>query len=124
MSIEVLGQRFNVVSDAEEARVREVAALLNERIETVRERFRRAQPDRLALMAALNLAEELLEEKARGEQLRRKVRERSVRLLASIDAVSRDLDARLSTRAPDPLEEDTGEALGPDDGSTTPLPGS
>lgn len=126
VSIEVLGQRFSVVSDADEARVREVAALLSQRIETVRERFRRTQPDRVALMAALNLAEELLEERSRGEQLRRKVRERSVRLLASIDAVSRDLDARIAAPLASPIapESEEGEASAPHDGSTTPLPGS
>ena len=42
----------------------------------------------------LNLAEELFEERERSERLRRRVRERSVRLLASIDAMSRDLDQR------------------------------
>lgn len=109
-SIELFGQRFNVVSDADEGRVREVVAFLNDRLETIREGSKRVQVEQIALLAALNIAEELFEERDRSDRLRRKVRERSVRLLASIDAVSRDLDAKAFAALDTPPEDDDNPA--------------
>lgn len=100
MNLTLFGQRLSVRSDAEESQVREVVDFVNRRLETIRDGTKRVQTDQIALLAALNLAEELFEERARGERLRKKVRERSRRLLASIDAVSRDLDARLEAQGP------------------------
>ena len=94
MSLELFGQRFSVVSDADEDRVHEVVSFVNRRLEAIRSETKRVQTDHIALLTALNLAEELFEERDRHERLRRRVRERSIRLLASIDAISRDLDER------------------------------
>ena len=99
MNLELFGQRFSVVSDADEQRVREVVDFVNRRLETIRDGTKKVHTDQIALLAALNLAEELFMERDRCERLRRKVRERSVRLLASIDAVSRELDARLESES-------------------------
>lgn len=99
MSLDLMGQRFDVVSDEDEGRVREVVAFLNGELERVRKGTRRVQNDQIALLTALNIAGQLFEERARSERLRDQVRERSTRLLASIDAVSRDLDARLQAAA-------------------------
>lgn len=115
MSLEVFGQRINVVSDAHEDRVREVVDFVNRRLEAIRDGTRRVQTDQIALLAALNLAEELFEERARSERLRRKVRERSRKLLSSIDAVSKDLDARMTG-------EDGGHAR--QEQSSSSLPGA
>lgn len=95
MSLELFGQRLSVVSDADESRVRELVDFVNRRLEAISQGTKRVPAENIALLAALNLAEELFEERDRAERLRRKVRERSRRLLASIDAVSRELDARL-----------------------------
>lgn len=111
-----MGQRLNVVSDEDESRVREVVGLLNQKLAEVREGTRQVKSDQIALLAALNLAGELVEERSRGDRLRQRVRERSVRLLASIDAVSRDLDER--------LDEAARTAAAPSDESCESLPGS
>lgn len=94
MSLELFGQRISVVSDADEDRVHEVVSFVNRRLEAIRSETKRVQIDHIALLTALNLAEELFEERDRNERLRRKVRERSVRLLASIDELARGLDDR------------------------------
>ncbi len=94
MSLELFGQRISVVSDADEDRVHEVVSFVNRRLEAIRGETKRVQIDHIALLTALNLAEELFEERDRNERLRRKVRERSVRLLASIDELARGLDDR------------------------------
>lgn len=107
VSLELMGQRFDVVSDEAEGRIREVVDFLNGRLESVRRGSRRAQNDQIAILTALNIASELFEERKRSERLRSQVRERSTRLLASIDAVSRDIDARLdaAARTPEPATD-------------------
>lgn len=99
MTLELMGQSFTVVSDEDEARVHEVVGFLNQRLETVRSGTKRVQNDQIALLTALNIASELFDERAKTDTLRDRVRERSVRLLATIDQVSRDLDERLGERA-------------------------
>ncbi len=98
ISVDLGGLRFNVVSDAEEHRVREVVDFVNRRVDSIREGTRRAQSDQIALLAALNLAEELFAEREKNERLKRLVRERSIRMLASIDAIARDLEGRRDDR--------------------------
>lgn len=98
VTLELMGQKFNLVSDEDESRVREVVEFLNQRLESVRRGTKRVQNDQIALLTALNIASELFEERARGDALRDRVRERSVRLLATIDQVSKDLDERLEER--------------------------
>jgi cell division protein ZapA len=94
LNLELFGQRFTVVSDNDEAKVRDIVAFVNRRLEEIRESSKRIQTDQIALLAALNIAEELFEERQKNRSLRRKVRDRSMKLLNSIDAMARDLDAR------------------------------
>ncbi len=93
MSLELFGQRFTVVSDADEERVRDIVDYVNRRLEAIRDASSRVQTDQIALLAALNIAEELFEERNKATTLRRKVRERSVKLLSAIDAVARDIES-------------------------------
>lgn len=95
LSLEVFGQRISVVSDADDDRVRQVVAFVNRRFEDLQDGTKRVQTDHIALLTALNLAEELFEERDRREALKVRVRERSSRLLASVDAASRELDLKL-----------------------------
>ena len=94
MSLELFGQRFTVVSDNDEARVRDIVAFVNRRLEEIKDSSKRIQTDQIALLAALNIAEELFEERLKNRSLRRKVRDRSLKLLHAIDAMSRDLESR------------------------------
>ena len=94
MELELFGQRLTVVSDSDPELVREVVDFVNRRMERVREGAPRAGTDQVALLAALNIAEELFEERRRQQALRRTVRERSRTLLGAIDRLSRQGDGR------------------------------
>lgn len=93
MSLELLGQRFTVVSDNDEASVRDLVDFVNRKLEEVRSASRRVQTDQIALLTALNIAEELFKERHSSNVLRRKVRERSVKLLGAIDSIAREMEA-------------------------------
>ena len=93
LNLELFGQRFTVVSDNDEARVRDIVAFVNRRLEEIRESSKRIQTDQIALLAALNIAEELFEERQKNRSLRRKVRDRSLKLLNAIDAMARDVES-------------------------------
>lgn len=92
MNLELFGQRFTVVSDTDEARVRDIVDFVNRRLEEVRDSSRRVQTDQIALLAALNIAEELFRERQNSQGLRRRVRERSVKLLGAIDSIAREVE--------------------------------
>lgn len=92
LELELFGQRLSVVSDSDPELVREVVDFVNRRMERIRDGANRAATDQIALLAALNIAEELFEERKKGSALRRAVRERSRHLLGRIDALSAHVD--------------------------------
>ncbi len=92
MDLELFGQRFTVATDAPTERVRDIVDFVNRRLETVRDASKRVQTDQIALLAALNIAEELFAERDRRRKIERSVRDRSVKLLNAIDGISKEID--------------------------------
>lgn len=92
VDLELFGQRFTVTTDTDPERVRDIVDYVNRKLETIRDVSRRVQTDQIALLAALNLAEELFAERDRRKTLKRSVRDRSMRLLESLDSISREVE--------------------------------
>ena len=92
LELELFGQRLSVVSDSDPELVREVVDFVNRRMETIRDGAQRVGTDQIALLAALNIAEELFEERKKGSALRRNVRERARDLLGRIDGLGARID--------------------------------
>ncbi|MGO9059290.1 MAG: cell division protein ZapA [Candidatus Binataceae bacterium] len=80
VSVEIMGQNLVVASDADADWVRAVARAVDERSRTIRARARNINAVDLAILTALNFADEL-------ERLRIEYRE----LLEQIDALNRRL---------------------------------
>jgi cell division protein ZapA (FtsZ GTPase activity inhibitor) len=113
MNLELHGQRLTVLSDTDEERVRDVVDFVNRKLEEAKESARRAPPDQIALLALLNVAEELFRERQSTAALRRRVRERSVKLLGAIDEVAQAFDAHeANLRSGESTEGTDGETLG------------
>lgn len=110
MSLELFGQRLTVVSDNDEERVKDLVDFVNRKLEEVRDGSRRVQTDQIALLALLNVADELFREKQNSAALRRRVRERSVKLLGAIDSISRQLEVPVKSTAG--AEGEPGAAAG------------
>jgi cell division protein ZapA len=92
MNLELAGQRVTVLSDTDEESVRGLVDFVNRKLEEVRDASRRIPTDQVALLAALNIAEELFREREKSERLRRGLRERSMKLLGAIDAIARQVE--------------------------------
>lgn len=80
VDVEILGQRFTVKSDAEETHVRRVADYVDEKMQEVSRGARSTGQFQVAMMAALNIADEYQRLKERYEAVHQRVSQLSKRL--------------------------------------------
>lgn len=97
VEVSLLGRNFTIKSDKEEAYLHQVASFVNRKFDEIRHQTRTATSHDLALLVALNLADELFQSEDRARSTRAELRKRSERLLRSLDAALAD--------APPALEE-------------------
>ena len=90
MQIEIGGRTLTVKSDAPEARVNAVVALVNERLEALQAQTGAVSTDHLGLMVALTMAEDLFTLQERHQTLKAHVQDRSHRLLETLDQLSEE----------------------------------
>jgi cell division protein ZapA (FtsZ GTPase activity inhibitor) len=81
VTVEVAGQKMTLRTDAEEAYVSSLADIVNRKIGEVKASSRALSTHVLAVMAALSIADDLLQAKQSEADLRRRVREKSKRIL-------------------------------------------
>jgi len=77
VAVTIAGQRFTLKSDAEEAYVQGLATLVDEKMREVQRGAKTAAPHAVAVLAALQLADELEREKRGRRELRARVRDKS-----------------------------------------------
>jgi cell division protein ZapA len=87
VEIKVFGQAYTVKADAEESHIQEVARYVNEKMEEVLKKTRSVSTLNVAILTALNLADDLLKEK-----------EKRVALLRDIEVKSKDLAEKIDSR--------------------------
>jgi cell division protein ZapA len=87
-AITIAGQRYYLRSDAGEEYVQRVARLVDDRLSSVKRSSRQVATHRIAIMAALQIAHELLEERRRRAELRARLREQGRRLLAVLEQLA------------------------------------
>lgn len=105
VDVTLLGHRFTVKTDRDEAFVRGLAAHVGRRIDEVRRTMRSSPPEAVALLAGLLIAEELFEERERSAGSRADVRR-------ATEAMIEKLTAALGDGAHDRLAEPRGEVRG------------
>jgi len=94
VTVSILGKEYKVACPREEQSALIAAAtFLDERMREIRESGKVIGGERIAVMAALNLAHEYLDEKASREGFCSSVRERVDTLNARIDTAMRGLEA-------------------------------
>ncbi len=81
VAVQIGGQRYNLRSDADDSTVRELAAYVDARFRDAQRQTRTADTQTLAVLAALQVAEDLFAEKQASAALKKKVREKSQLLL-------------------------------------------
>jgi cell division protein ZapA len=85
VEIKVFGQTYTVKSDAEEDHIQEVAQYVNEKIDDVLKKTKSISSLNVAILTALNLADDLLKEKERRAALLRAIERKSKELTEKID---------------------------------------
>lgn len=86
VSVTIAGQRLTLVTDGDEAVVHALAAEVETRVLDIRRRTRAVDTQAVALLVALQMAEELHIERQRGAALKQRLREKGRALLAWLDA--------------------------------------
>ena len=91
-AVTIAGQHYTIKSDADEAYVHTLAALVDQKVREVQRGAKIAAPHAVAVLAALQIAdeltrsrEELVRERTRRADLRRRVRDKSRSIRALID---------------------------------------
>jgi cell division protein ZapA len=77
VAVRIAGQRYTIKSDAEETYVQSLAELVDDKIRRVQRASKTAPPEAVAVLAALQIADDLVRERAGRAELRRRVREKS-----------------------------------------------
>ncbi len=85
VTVEVAGQKLTLKTEASEAYVQSLAAFVTEKIAEVKASTRTFSTQALAILAAMNIADDLFQARLAGRELRQRVREKSERLLALLE---------------------------------------
>lgn len=84
-NIRILGQELSVLSDAEEEQVANVVQFVNDKIEEVLQSKSGLKTLNVAILAALNISEELLKLKGVKKELCEQLESRAEKLIQLID---------------------------------------
>jgi len=87
VEIKVFGQTYTVKTEAEEDHIQEVARYVNEKMNEVLKKTRSVSTLNVAILTALNIADDLLKEK-----------EKRIALLREIEMKSKDLAEKIDLR--------------------------
>ena len=85
VEIKVLGKTFTVKTDAEEAHIQEVARYVNDKIDEILKKTRTVSSLNVAILTALNIADDLMKEREKRMALLKEVGMRSRDLVEKID---------------------------------------
>ena len=85
VEIKVFGQTFTVKTDSEEAHVQAVARYVNEKMDEILKKTRTVSSLNVAILTALNIADDLMREKERRIALLREIGMKSKDLVEKID---------------------------------------
>ena len=97
--INIAGQRYVVRSDADQAYLKSLAEYVDQQISEVKQTSKPVAPHRHAILAALNIADELFQERLQRKVLKQKVKRQSV---AIMDALDREIERRTGEGAGTP----------------------
>ena len=85
VEIKVFGQTYTVKTDAEEGHIQEVARYVNEKMNEVLKKTRSVSTLNVAILTALNIADDLLKEKENRTAILQEIEVRSKDLADKID---------------------------------------
>ncbi len=84
-SVEVYGYTFNVKSDLNRKQVQEIAEYVDAKMKDLAAKLKVSSTSRLAVMAAINIAEEFYRIKSEQNELSEAIEEKSTRLIQLVE---------------------------------------
>jgi cell division protein ZapA len=85
IDVEIYGQRYSINGEADESYVKQLADMVDRQMKQVAAGMRSATPAKLAVLAAFNLAHELMESERKSRQGEADADRRVASLMESID---------------------------------------
>ena len=82
-TVEIFGQRLGLRADGDEARVQEIARFVDLRMREVADRSSSVDTVKIAVLTALNIADELFQERETDQDSRQKRLEKQAKRLAT-----------------------------------------
>ena len=95
--VQIAGERYIVRSDADETYVRTLAQYVDQHIDNVRQSSKIVPTHKLAILAALNVADELFQAKRQQSDLKQRVKRSSRALLTLLDREEKRLGGGAET---------------------------
>jgi len=94
--VEIHGQRYAVRSELDAQYIAELAGYLDEKMRSAEEELSSADPLRIAVIAALNIADELYRARAESRGVEGQLHARAEAIERLVDAVLSDAAARIA----------------------------
>ena len=89
-TVEIFGQRLGLRADGDASRLQELASFVDHRMREVADRTTSADTVKIAVLTALNIADELFQERETDQDARQKRLEKQAeRLVSKLDEVMR-----------------------------------
>lgn len=85
MKVEIFDQTYNIQTDGDEDHLRNVTSFLDEKMRAVAESTRQVDSTRVAVLAALNIADEFFSLRARLEEMEGPLRQRVQRCVRLVE---------------------------------------
>ena len=95
VQVDIHGQRYGVRSDLDPQYISELANFLDERMRSAAKELASADPLRIAVIAALNISDELHRLRAESRGTEGRLYERAAEIERIVDAVLEDARARI-----------------------------
>jgi cell division protein ZapA len=87
VQVQIFGHPYVIRGEADQAYILEVAAFVDRRMREITEKLPVASLSKVAILASLNIADELFKERASRQQLGADAKDRAARLAALLDEV-------------------------------------
>jgi cell division protein ZapA len=91
-TVEIAGEQYTIRSEASEDYTLECARLVNHTVSEIRSRGKLVEVHKAAILAAMALADQLLQARAESDRLREELSRKSARLLAEIEEMAPSSD--------------------------------
>ena len=94
VQVQIFGHSYTIRGEADQDYIMGVASYVDQKMREITEKLPVASLSKVAILASLNIADELFKERAKGEQHQELLDQRAARLNAALDELLQDSASR------------------------------